>query len=89
MFHTKRKNHAHIHSRTSRLAFEAQECDPVIHSFVSVEVRFKFHFIFLMIESNIIALTDDFYEFQSNSSKRNQPGRFDDFDEFSPSRHFM
>ena len=38
--------------------------------------------MFLMIESYLIALVDDFYEFQSNSSKRNQPGRFDDFDEF-------
>ena len=29
--------------------------------------------MFLMIESYLIALIDDFYECQSNSSKRNQP----------------
>ena len=38
--------------------------------------------MFVMIESYLIALIDDYYECQSNPSKRNQPGRFDDFDEF-------
>ena len=33
-----------------------------------------------MIESYLVI--DDFYEFQSNSSKRNQPGRFTDFEKF-------